>query len=87
MSKPSRRDRLKPVEYVGFAGAVGIFSGLIVLLVTRDGLLPWIFGGVAFIISLVLIATLTLSMHPERDRIDTSEGVGHSRDESQGPKP
>lgn len=87
MSKPSRRDRLKPVEYVVFAGAVGVFSGLVVLLVTHDGLLPWIYGGVAFIITLVLIATLTLAMHPERDRQDPTEGVGHSRDEQQGPKP
>lgn len=67
MTGPSRRERLKPIEYLLFAGAVGAFSGLVVLLVSRDGLLPWIFGGVAFIVTLVLIATLSLAVRPRDD--------------------
>ncbi|GAA2176337.1 hypothetical protein GCM10009846_29750 [Agrococcus versicolor] len=63
---PSRRDRLKPVEYVGFAGGIGIFSGLVVLLVIREPIHALVIGGVAFIVSLVVIATLTLAMQPAK---------------------
>lgn len=75
---PSRRERLKPVEYLAFAGAIGIFSALVVLLVIREPIHALIIGGVAFIVSLVVIATLTLVANPpspdERDDADGPRG-------------
>lgn len=64
----SRRERLKPWEYIGFAGVIGGFAAGIILLVSRDATLAWIFGGVGFIVTLVLIATLSLAAKPD-DRL------------------
>ena len=76
---PSRRDRLKPVEYVAFAGGIGIFSGLVVLLVIREPIHALVIGGIGFIVSLVVIATLTLVANPPKpeDRDDHDEPRGH----------
>ena len=78
-SKPSRRERLKPVEYLGFAGGIGIFSGLVVLLVIREPLHAIVVGGIAFIVSLVVIATLTLVANPpsQEERDDRDGPRGH----------
>lgn len=76
---PSRRDRLKPVEYLAFAGGIGIFSGLVVLLVIREPVHALVLGGAAFIVSLVVIATLTLVANPPtpEERDDHEEPRGH----------
>jgi uncharacterized membrane protein len=63
--QPTRRQQLKPFEYVAFAGAAGVFIGLIVLLTVRDVVLALVFGGVGFIITLLLIATLMLTIKPK----------------------
>ena len=34
--KPSRRDVLRPVEYIGGAAIAAIFTGVVTLVVTRD---------------------------------------------------
>ena len=59
-AKPSRRDRFRPAELVGLAFVVGLFAGLVVLLTARDLVLAVIFLGVAFIVSLLLLAMLAL---------------------------
>lgn len=76
---PSRRDRLKPVEYIAFAGSIGIFSALVVMLVIREPVHALVVGGIAFIVSLVVIATLTLAMQPPKpeDRDDDDQRRGH----------
>ena len=58
---PTRRDRLKPLELVGFAAAIGVFAGLIALFATHDGRLAVIFGGIGFIAGLLLLAMLALA--------------------------
>lgn len=63
--EPSRRQKLKPFEYLVFAGGVGIFIGLVVLLTVREVVLALIFGGIGFIATLLLIATLMLSIKPK----------------------
>lgn len=67
----SRRDRLKPVEYLGFAAACAIFTGLVVLMATRDPILALIFFGIAFIVTLVGISTAKLAIKsPKTDDVD-----------------
>ena len=61
-AKPSRRDRFRPAELIGLSFAVGLFAGLVVLLTTRDLVLAVIFLGVAFIVSLLLLAMLALAV-------------------------
>lgn len=63
--QPTRRERLKPFEYLSFAGVAGIFVGLVVLLVVHDVVLALIFFGVAFIGTLLITATLMLAIKPK----------------------
>lgn len=82
MTKPSKREMLKPLELLGIAGAFGIFGGLITLMSTRDFLLTVVFAGVAFIVGLVFLALFALTIKPnkiERDEIN--------RDDEGNPKP
>lgn len=63
--QPSRSDRLKPAEFLGLSGAMGLFVGLVILLTTREPLLSVIGFGIAFIVSLVVIAMFALGMKPD----------------------
>lgn len=78
--KPSRRDVLKPLELLGGAGIAAIFTGLVVLLVTRDVVLSLIFLGVAFIVVLVVLAMFALTFKPDEDEQAEIRG-----DEPSGP--
>jgi ABC-type transport system involved in multi-copper enzyme maturation permease subunit len=66
MNKPSRRDRLRPAEYVMLSGLMALFSGLIVLMVTRDALLALVIAGLIFVIVIIGIAMLVLAASPNR---------------------
>jgi hypothetical protein len=59
---PTRRDRMRPVELLALAGAFGVFTGLVVGLATREWILAAIFFGVVFIVSLVVLAMLSLAI-------------------------
>ncbi len=77
--QPSRRDILKPLELLLFAAVAGVFTGLIVLMSTRDMVLALISFGVAFIVTLVGIAMFALSVKPgdlEKKDID-EQNSGH----------
>ena len=74
MDKPSIRERLRPFELHGVSGVIGLFTGLVILMTTRELWLAGIGFGVAFIISVMLIALLALSAKPnEAERIDLEE--------------
>ena len=83
MTKPSRQDRLKPLELVVMAAVISVFIGLVVLFSSRDVELAVIFFGVSFIVSLVVIAMLALAVKPgDAERLDLTEqddeaGSGH----------
>lgn len=64
-AKPSRRDILKPVELLVLAAVAGLFTGLIVLMVTRDISFALIGFGIAFIVTLVFIAMFALAVKPD----------------------
>jgi uncharacterized membrane protein HdeD (DUF308 family) len=73
VNQPSRRDRLKPVELLVLSAVMALFVGLVVLLSTRQPLLAVVFFGVAFIVSLVIMAMFSLSIKPndrEQHEID-----------------
>lgn len=67
MTTPSRRDVLRPVEFIVISAVLGLFVGLTVLLTTRSLLLAGVFFGVAFILSLVVVAMLVLTFKPNKD--------------------
>jgi hypothetical protein len=58
--RPSRRDRARPLHLVGFALAIAVFTGLIVLAGSREMGSALIFTGVAFVAALVLLAMFAL---------------------------
>ena len=79
MTPPSRRDRVRPAELLGLSGVFGLFTGLVVLVTTRDLELGLIFLCIAFIVALVVIAMLSLASKPnddERHELDGSDRPG-----------
>lgn len=75
--QPSRRETLKPVEYVGGAAIAAIFVGVITLLVTRDWTLTLIGLGAVFIIVLVVLALLQMAIKPDAaERAELTENEG-----------
>jgi len=74
VTTPSRQDRLRPLEFVVISAIVAVFIGLVVLFTTRQPILALVFFGVAFIVSLVGIAMLSLAIKPnEAEQIDITE--------------
>jgi hypothetical protein len=55
---------MRPAELLGLSAVFGAFAGLVVLMTTRDLVLALIFLGIAFIVSVVVIAMLVLAMKP-----------------------
>ncbi|MGO3146988.1 MAG: ABC transporter ATP-binding protein [Leucobacter sp.] len=64
---PTRRDRLKPAELLGFSGVLAIFAGLVVLMASRQIVLTLVFTLIAFILSLVVVALLGLGGKPSEE--------------------
>jgi uncharacterized membrane protein YkgB len=79
-TQPTRRDRTRPVELLGLSAAIAAFVAIVVLISSREPLLGVIALGVTFILSLVILATISLTLHasPE-ERVDLDE-----QDRSQG---
>jgi len=66
---PDKRDRTRPAEILGLSGIFGVFAGLVVVMSTRDWMLGLIFAGIAFIVTLVVIAMLTLAIRPDKNEL------------------
>ncbi|TAM70469.1 MAG: hypothetical protein EPN48_03490 [Microbacteriaceae bacterium] len=64
---PSMREILKPAELVGIAFAMALFLGLVALISTREPILALIGFGLAFIVSLVVLAMFVLSSKKDDD--------------------
>jgi predicted aspartyl protease len=63
--EPTRRERLRPVEFIVMAAIIAVFVGVVVLGSTRELVLALVFAGVGFIVSLVVIAMLALAVKPD----------------------
>jgi hypothetical protein len=82
VNQPTRRDRLKPVELIVISAILSGFVGLVVLMVSREFALAGIFFGVAFIVTLVVMAMLSLAIKPnDREQLeidgDEERPIGH----------
>jgi len=60
--KPTRQERLRPLELIGLSAVFAVFTGLVVLLSTRELTLAAIFFGAAFVVAIVVIAMLGLAI-------------------------
>lgn len=65
MTEPSRKDLMRPYEYLAIAGGIALFSGVIMFMTTRDIVLSAIGLGIIFIIALMSLALLALAMKPD----------------------
>lgn len=77
---PSRRDRFRPVELLVLSAIVAVFVGLVVAASTRNIGLGGIFAAVAFIVALVVLATLAIMGRPDDAEIsdlDDQDRAGH----------
>jgi uncharacterized membrane protein YkgB len=79
--RPSRRDVLRPAEYVGGAAIAAIFTGVVVLVTARDMNLALIGAGIVFIVVLVVLALLAMAVKPNAD--ETAE-LGEPRGPGDG---
>ncbi|TQL46574.1 hypothetical protein FB562_2098 [Homoserinimonas aerilata] len=69
-TQPSRKDRMRPLEYLLIGGGISVFSGLITLMVTRDIEITAIVTGIIFILSMMTLALLALAMKPDSAELD-----------------
>ncbi|MGO1434234.1 MAG: ABC transporter ATP-binding protein [Canibacter sp.] len=73
---PSRRDRLRPLELLGFSAVLAVFASLIVAMTTRDWalLVPITAGGV-FIVSAMALALIGLGMKPNAEDVEARKDL------------
>jgi hypothetical protein len=91
MTEPTRHERIRPAELLGLAAVFGVFTGLIVLLATREVNVALIFLCIAFIVGVVVLAMLALAAKPsdvERQEITDENGrvKGLLEDRDDGPR-
>ncbi len=80
MIRPSLRDRLRPFELIAISAVIASFVGLVVWMSSREGGLALVFGGITFIVCLMLLAMLALTARPdteERNDIDQQNRDAH----------
>ena len=71
---------MRPAELLALAGAIGVFTGLVVGLATREWILAAIFFGAVFIVSLVVLAMLSLAVSSPDEKLpgqDEDRPSGH----------
>ncbi|MBM7502859.1 ABC transporter ATP-binding protein [Agromyces aurantiacus] len=83
--RPSRRDVLRPAEYVGGAAIAAVFTAAIVLMVTRDWLITLIALGGVFIIVLMVLALLAMTVKPNPGEHGDGTGGDPMRRDPSGP--
>ena len=82
--RPSRRDVLRPVEFVGGAAIAAVFTALIVLMSTRDWTLTLITAGGTFIVVLMVLALLAMTIKPNPGEHGDGTGGDPARKDPSG---
>lgn len=72
---PSRRDRLKPLELLGFSGVIALFAGLVILGVTRSLTLGLVFVVIAFIACVLMVALVGLGGKPSAEDLEARKDL------------
>ena len=68
-TKPTKRERFKPLELLAISAVFGLFTGLIVLMSSRDVTLSATWFGLTFIITLVVLAMFVLAAKPNKNEL------------------
>lgn len=72
---PTRRERLRPLELVGFSAVLAVFASLVVILTTRDIQLTLISLGIAFIVALLMLALVGLGKAPSEEDVEAAKDL------------
>lgn len=72
---PSRRDRLKPLELLGFSAVIALFSGLVVLGVSRGPVLALVFATIVFIACVLMVALVGLGGKPSEEDLEARKDL------------
>lgn len=74
MTDSRRRDARRPLELLGLSGIVAVAIGLVVLGTTKSITTSGLWTGIAFVVTLVVMAMLALAAAPPKpDRDDDQE--------------
>ncbi|SJM66890.1 hypothetical protein [Gulosibacter sp. 10] len=65
--KSARRALMKPFEVVAISAGCGIFVLLVVLLTLQDWIIGLVFGGIAMVVVLLVLALVLLGYKPNPD--------------------
>lgn len=60
--RPSFRERARPAEVLGLAAVLSLFVGGVVLFSTRNLTMSLVFFGVSFVVSVLIFATLLITI-------------------------
>lgn len=72
---PTRHDRLRPLELLGFSGVLAIFAGAVVLLTTRDFVLTGIAVVIGFIAVVMMVALVGLGGKPSEEDVEARKDL------------
>lgn len=72
---PSKKDRLRPLELVGFSAVLAIFATLVVLLATKDFRLAAIVLGLVFILTLMVVSLVGLGIKPNPEDLEARKSL------------
>jgi hypothetical protein len=72
---------MRPLELLVMSGIVAVFVGLVVFASTRDIGLGSIFGGIAFIVAVLVLAMLALSAKPDDAELGDLDEQNHTEPE------
>jgi hypothetical protein len=78
--QPSRRELLRPAEFVGGAAIAALFVGGVVLFTTRDLVLAAIGTGGVFIVVLMVLALIAMTFKPDAAEIAEIDGTAGTAD-------
>lgn len=78
MSTPTLRDRLKPIELVVVSLLIALFTGVVVMMSSRDWILSAVSVGAVFIICLVVMAMFVLAIKPNKNELLDIEELDNS---------
>ncbi|GAA1827070.1 hypothetical protein [Agromyces salentinus] len=73
--QPTRRELLRPAEYVGGAVIAALFVGGVALFATRDLVLAAIGAGGVFIVVLMVLALIAMTFKPDADERAEIDGT------------
>lgn len=72
---PSKKDKLRPLELVGFSGVLAVFATLVILMATKDWRLALTVLAIVFIVTLMVVALVGLGIKPNPEDLEARKSI------------